>query len=300
MLNRAVILGNAERVEAILGNEETRNLVDVNAYYPVNVDRAVPRKTLKKAAPGLYLIHAAVRGGPDAEGIVTALIKAGADVTLPDKTRNGFTALHYACSDEVARQLIEAGAQADVKDEKRGHTPLIRAAIFGDENIVRVIMVEGGADINLADNDGYTPLHHAASKGNYTIIKLLLEEGATVEPVSRETGCTPLHLAAGGGHRNAVRLLIAQYGASPKTQDKKGKNSLDYALEKGGAIAPDLWAAKRSKNESKVDDEGSKSTASSPKKPEGPLEKKPKATENDDEKGTEEAKLEEDDDEEEE
>ena len=45
------------------------------------------------------------------------------------------------------------------------------------DEIVR-LLVEAGANMDIADNDGDTPLHRAAIQGKDKVVSLLLEAGA--------------------------------------------------------------------------------------------------------------------------
>jgi ankyrin repeat protein len=65
---------------------------------------------------------------------------------------------------------------------KMGWTALLEAIILGDggkrhTEVVR-LLVDAGADVNLADKDGTTPLAHAKSKSFTDIIKILENAGA--------------------------------------------------------------------------------------------------------------------------
>ncbi len=56
-------------------------------------------------------------------------------------------------------------------------TPLISAAVFGKTEIARVL-IEAGAEVNLKNNEGSTPLHSAAFLCRLEIVEMLLENGA--------------------------------------------------------------------------------------------------------------------------
>ena len=62
--------------------------------------------------------------------------------------------------------------------------------------VVKFLVEECGADVNLRDANGYTSLHHAASRGDNKVIRYLLEKGADVSVVSRK-GQTTVDMANG-------------------------------------------------------------------------------------------------------
>ncbi len=82
--------------------------------------------------------------------------------------------------------------------------------------VVRFLVEECGADVNLRDANGYTSLHHAASRGDNNVISYLLEKGADVTVVSRK-GQTTVDMANGPIERVIPYLktidLLEQLGA---------------------------------------------------------------------------------------
>ena len=153
-----------------------------------------------------------------------------------------------------------------------GCTPLLRATIAGDVEVVRALLAKG-ASPNIAGM-GLTPFLIAAGVGtggggtglaastsaggppNTTIMDLLVEHGADVNaqvtgtetyslrisraPSSTE-GMTALHVAAQKGRIDEVRYLLAK-GAKPDLLDSKGRKAIDLAdtapARPGAAAAP--------------------------------------------------------------
>jgi uncharacterized protein len=116
-------------------------------------------------------------------------------------SRDGFTALHFACyfgPAEAARVLVESGAAVDS----------IAA------NAMKVM-----------------PLHSAASSRNREAARLLLENGAPVD-ARQQGGWTPIHAAAQNGDRAMVELLL-QYHADPTLANDDSKTPASVAKEKG-------------------------------------------------------------------
>ena len=57
-------------------------------------------------------------------------------------------------------------------------------------------MIEGGADVNIQNNDGSTALHSAAFMGRIEIVKLLVNNGADLS-LRNNTGSTAYETVAG-------------------------------------------------------------------------------------------------------
>lgn len=94
-----------------------------------------------------------------------------------DRDNFGYTALHYAArnnNEEVCRILISAG-QADVNAVTNGGaTPLHRACMMGHLNIVE-LLVNAQANLLLQDEDGQTALHRAAANSHVSVSKYLID-----------------------------------------------------------------------------------------------------------------------------
>ncbi|NOZ20709.1 MAG: hypothetical protein GXP25_06425 [Planctomycetes bacterium] len=179
--------------------------------------------------------------------VVELLLSYGADAKARDG--NGWTALHWACLGgpqnveganaplapasqtppdrfrQVARALIEHGADVNAKDEEGG-TPLHRAAAIGLKKMVDFLLA-AGADVKAKRTDGCTPLHAAARGGHAEVASLLIEKGADVNAKS-QSGRTPLHWAAEAGKRRMVEILVAK-GADVHAKDTRGATAEDMA-----------------------------------------------------------------------
>jgi len=147
--------------------------------------------------------------------IVDVLIQAGADVNIQDNTQQ--SAYLISTSDgylDLLKRTLQAGADVHSTDSyngtgliraaDRGHveiiqellktdikidhvnnlgwTALLEAIILGDggprhTEVVR-LLVEAGADVNLADANGVTPLAHARQRGYVQMIEILQKAGA--------------------------------------------------------------------------------------------------------------------------
>ncbi len=155
-------------------------------------------------------LMAAATINPKERGVIFVLLKAGADVNIPDE--DGQTPLmsevgRHDLDMEVINALIKAGADVKAKD-KNGRTPLIHWAMGGNFKPEAVTaLVKAGADINAKDNDGQTALiRYARFESDPQIVAALVASGADVN-----------------------------------IQDKDGKTAIDYARKE--ERPPELVAA---------------------------------------------------------
>ncbi|WP_172619686.1 ankyrin repeat domain-containing protein [Paenibacillus alvei] len=125
------------------------------------------------------LLYAGAEGKLD---FLKAAIAAGADTTITN--RYGGTALIPAADRghvEIVRELL-LNSDVDVNHiNNLGWTALLEAIILGDggknhQEIVN-LLIEHGADVNLADSSGVTPLQHAKKHGYQEMVDVLTNAG---------------------------------------------------------------------------------------------------------------------------
>ncbi len=174
--------------------------------------------------------------------MIALLLEYGANIN-PVK---GETPLHNVHSIDVARQLIEAGANIDATTPFTGTTPLIRALFWHDQFLrfnassqnrkppkkaleyakIANFLLESGADPNINSESG-TALHVVTGKsGDTRLIEALIAHGANLNakrkgrsPNMRIYGATPLMEAVYYLDIEKVRVLLnhgADIYAGPK------------------------------------------------------------------------------------
>ncbi|KAI6175171.1 26S proteasome non-ATPase regulatory subunit 10 [Aphelenchoides fujianensis] len=117
------------------------------------------------------------------------------------------------------------------KSDDAGWTPLMIAVSAGRFDVARFLLTRTECDVNHQENNnGQVSLHYACSKNNAKITKLLLENGAEVN-VADKYGNTPLHRAASQGHMEVLQLLCAQPGIRVDLPDREGNTPLQLAVE---------------------------------------------------------------------
>jgi hypothetical protein len=100
---------------------------------------------------------------------------------------------------QIVRSLLAAGADPNARDPQPGsETPLHCAA--NDDADVAAALIDGGADLNVADGSIGTPLDNAVGYRCWNVGRLLAERGARVEN---------LWVAAALGLIDRLRELVA-------------------------------------------------------------------------------------------
>lgn len=161
------------------------------------------------------LISAARLGYPE---IVQLLLAHGADPNIQIKASNKsvLTEIRYDTEPATLKMLLDWGADPNLAGWC-GQTPLMRAAQLGLTEFVQ-ILIEHGADVNAADDSGSTPLMYIAfdaaggeDKKTIHAARLLIEHGADVNAKDKD-GKTALALAPKSS-RNLITALLKEHGA---------------------------------------------------------------------------------------
>jgi ankyrin repeat protein len=162
------------------------------------------------------------------EGMSLASEEAGTAVTANAKA---LYAAIRAGNNRSAAELVNGDKELVRALDHHGETPLMQAAVYSDAAMVKLLL-EHGADVNLASPSGATALMRAA--GDFDKAELLLARGAKVDAKSN-LGRTPLLIAAAfPGNVKTVRLLLSR-GAKANDQDQFGDTCLTSASKRGDA-----------------------------------------------------------------
>ncbi|KAH0553091.1 hypothetical protein GP486_006718 [Trichoglossum hirsutum] len=201
-----------------------------------NIHNAIP------AAGSPLCLASALGLGEAVEMFLHRQDSAGID--LEDKVDSkdgvyGWTPLMWAAwygHETVVKLLLETGrADVDWKDNGHGQTPLSFATKNGHDAVVKLLLETGKADVNSKNSFGQTPLSLAAENGDKAMVKLLLETGkANVNSKDYRYGRAPLSWAAGYGREAVVKLLLETGKADVDSKDNVyGQTSLSWAAEFG-------------------------------------------------------------------
>lgn len=229
----------------------------LNAVLNATVE-TLDRPEAQHIAVAHYLIeHGANINAADWYGetpLWAAVVLRNLDVNGADKN-NG---IDRTAALDLMRTLLEKGAEPNARTKEQqpehrfvtrlgdlswadftGQTPFLRAALAGDVTAMRLLL-EHGADPNIATDAGTTPLMAAAGINwvfNQTFddgqellleaVKLAHSLGNDVNAVN-SMGLTAVHGAANRGSDDIIRWLAAQ-GAKLDVADKEGRTPVTWA-----------------------------------------------------------------------
>ena len=140
------------------------------------------------------------------------------------------------CEKGSAQQIMDAiqdGANVNARD-RRGKTPLMRAAWKASNAEAAAALIKAGADVNASDDNGWTALMEATCSYDAKMPPPLIQAGADVH-ARNNNGSTALMEAARDNpdpfDRKATIPALLALGADPKAKDNSGKMAIDYARE---------------------------------------------------------------------
>ena len=136
----------------------------------------------------------------------------------------------------AARELVDAGADVNVKDDTQQSAYLIATSEVGDDPRLLELTLGAGAKVDDKDSYNGTGLIRAAERGYPRIVRRLLRTDIDVDHVNR-LGWTALLEAivlgeGGRPHVETVRALV-DGGADVNVPDGDGVTPLAHAEERG-------------------------------------------------------------------
>ncbi|XP_068273036.1 2-5A-dependent ribonuclease isoform X2 [Nyctibius grandis] len=200
----------------------------------------------RKDNGGTAFIEAGIVGNVN---ILKLLLHCG--LNIDDHDDNGFTAFMEAAwygKEEALKFLYEVGANVNlrravseekVKLHKGGATALMDACRKGHFSVVKTLVQEMGADMNVCDNNDRNALIHALKEGcakeryesAVSIGRFLLDHGVDVNSKD-ECGKTALILAVEMKSPYLVEALLEKGEIDIDDADEEGNTALMVAVEK--------------------------------------------------------------------
>jgi ankyrin repeat protein len=168
---------------------------------------------------GLTAAARAAEGGHDA---VVALLTAAGARPADTRSKELLRAVQKAALADV-RELLKAGVDPNLKEDRDGRTLLMLASLEGRLEIVSELL-RSRADPNLTDAAGQNALTLAAIRGHDDVVRALLAAGAQVTDDGRGNA---LIGALAGNNMKVIELIVPH--ASPAARS----SALVYAVEKG-------------------------------------------------------------------
>ena len=159
---------------------------------------------------------------------------------------NGDNPLSFAAKKnqtEIARILLENGADVNAGSPNHGTTPIMYA-VMGKNDTLFKMLLEKGADITISDKLGHNLFMFATNYSNNTAINFILQKAKDIykdKPVelkkfinSRDDNngkSTSLMLAAASGSLSAVNAVL-ENGANIEAKNEHNQNALMFAVGK--------------------------------------------------------------------
>ena len=141
----------------------------------------------------------------------------------------------------LARCALAAKISADARLGENNTPVLYTAAQSGSLRVLKVLL-DGGANVKLADKKGWTAAHEASYFGHAECLRILLAAGAEKE-AKDEFGVTPLHFAAQEGHAEAVVVLLSA-GCVADARNNAQATPLAWAARNGHLPVVQLFLAR--------------------------------------------------------
>ncbi|XP_056354203.1 2-5A-dependent ribonuclease isoform X1 [Oenanthe melanoleuca] len=212
----------------------------------------------RKDNGGTAFIQAGIAGNVE---ILELLLERGSDIN--DQDINGFTAFMEAAwhgREEALRFLYSRGAEVNLRRKtsedkakllKGGGTALMDACRERHLSLVKILVQEMGADVNIRDNKDRNALIHALKKGSskkrynsaVSIVHFLLEQGVDMKSKD-ECGKTALILAVEMESPELVTALLEKGEIDIDDADEEGNTALMVAVKNDDCNIAELLCEK--------------------------------------------------------
>ncbi len=144
----------------------------------------------------------------------------------------------YSPNVKVSRLLLLGGATPNFKTNFLGNAPILCIAAYEGTVPMVSLLLEFGADIEIANSQGCTPLILAAMRGHCDVVRQLVAAGSYLGQTDTQQRCALVH-AAMAGNLKVVKYLVAcdwirrQESSNDVSLDEAAQQSLTAAASKG-------------------------------------------------------------------
>ncbi|XP_066600669.1 serine/threonine-protein phosphatase 6 regulatory ankyrin repeat subunit B isoform X2 [Prorops nasuta] len=210
---------------ALAGNNEVLTEM-ISNMSSTEVQKALNRQSAVGWTPLLIAAH---RGHME---LITTLLANHARVDVFDL--EGRSALHLAAEHgylQVCDALLANKAFINSKS-RVGRTALHLAAMNGYSHLVKFLIQDHGAAIDVLTLRKQTPLHLAAGAGQLDVCKLLLELGASIDATD-DQGQKPIHAAAMNNYAEVAQLFLQRHPSLVMACTKDGNTCAHIAAMQG-------------------------------------------------------------------
>lgn len=261
--------GYGQDLRTVLHDTVERGLYDMCRWLVIDRQAEV-NCTDRLGYTPLHLLCARIKPYPVVEDgpqpyveIANLLLENGArlDISLPtdeDPAATGDTPLHSAahlghiCMVQIILSRPEVYTQQLLdRRNKYDYTPLILSCISNYRKCAE-LLIDCGANVNLAGSNGDTALHWACNMGNDMIAAVLLARGADIFACVRN-GSTPLHWCVAEGHTVVAELLLSSNQRILELTDADGDTAVHWCCLKGHLDCAELLITRHGANVHAID-----------------------------------------------
>ena len=163
----------------------------------------------------------------DLDSVVDFIEKKKVDMKLGGDHKPALIIASIEGQIEIAKYLIQQGADVNVLDDEDNLSPLHHAVESGNVDMINLLS-KHGAKLDIKGSvDDWTPLHEASQHPRLDILQLLVKNGAKF--TREKDGMTCLHIATSMGHVENVKFLIENGNDVNETYGYDGETALILA-----------------------------------------------------------------------
>ncbi|XP_025141044.3 protein phosphatase 1 regulatory subunit 12B isoform X6 [Bubalus bubalis] len=233
-LHQACIDENLDVVKFLVENGASVNQQDNEGWTPLHAAASCGYLNIAE----YFINHGASVGIVNSEGEVPSDLAeepAMKDLLLEQVKKQGLDLEQARRQEEQqmlqdARQWLNSGRIADVRQARSGATALHVAAAKGYSEVLR-LLIQAGYELNVQDHDGWTPLHAAAHWGVKEACSILAEALCDMD-VRNKLGQTPFDVADEGlvEHLETLQKRQSVLRSEKETRNKLIESDLNSKL----------------------------------------------------------------------